>query len=98
MASVTGNRFVVNPNTVSDYNYDEDSLEVLDKKGNVVLQIQMECDGVLFCGIFNLKDGSKFAIGNNVIETRPPGEPLQVSFDRIFVYPGKDNLGVRVPD
>jgi hypothetical protein len=97
MVAVTGNNFVINPNTVSDFNYDENSLEVLNKKGDVVLQIQMQNDGVLFCGIFNLIDGSKVALGNNIIEIRFPGENLQTSFEKLFKYPGKHNLGVRIP-
>lgn len=95
MVAVIGNTFVINPNTVSDFNYDEDALEVLDQNGNVVLQIQMEEDGVLFCGIFHCRDGRKVAIGNNVIEIRNPEQELTTEFERIFVYPAKDNLGVR---
>jgi len=95
MVAVIGNTFVINPNTVSDFNYDEDALEVLDGNGNVVLQIQMEEDGVMFCGIFHCKDGSKIAIGNNIIEIRNPGQELTMEFERIFVYPGEHNLGVR---
>lgn len=97
IVAVTGNNFVINPNTVSDFNYDEDSLEVLDKKGDVVLQVQMQNDGVLFCGIFHLIEGGKIALGNNVIEIRPPGDELETTFNKIFKYPGEDNLGVRVP-
>lgn len=95
MVAVIGNTFVINPNTVSDFNYDEDALEVLDRNGDVILQIQMEKDGVLFCGKFYCKDGSRVAIGNNVIEIRNPGQELTTKFERMFVYPGKNNLGVR---
>ena len=95
MVSVIGNSFVINPNTVSDYNSDDNSLEVLDQSGDVILQIQMQEDGVLFCGKFNTKNGGKFGIGNNIIETRPAGQELEIHFDKIFIYPGKDNLGLR---
>jgi len=95
MVSVIGNNFVVNPNIISDFNYDSDALEILDKKGDVILQIQMQEDGILFFGKFYLKDGSRVGIGNNIIETRPVGEELTLTTERIFIYPGKNNLGVR---
>jgi len=95
MVAVMGNNFIINPNTVSDFNYDEDAIEVLDKNDDVVLQIQMENDGILFCGKFHCKDGRKVAIGNNEIEIRIPGQELIMEFEPIFVYPGEHNLGVR---
>ncbi len=95
MVAVIGNNFVVNPNTVSDFNYDEEALEVLDNKGDVVLQIQMEDDGVLFSGKFWTDDGTRVGIGYNVIEKSDAQGNLDLTFPRIFVYPGKNNLGLR---
>jgi len=39
IASVMGNTFVVNPNIISDFNYDDSALEVLNKDGDIILQV-----------------------------------------------------------
>lgn len=96
VATIFGNQFRVNPETIFDYNYDRNAIEVIDEYGDVILQVQMEEDGVLFCGKFYRKDGSRVAIGNNYIEVRPAGVSIELSFSPIFRYLGKDNLGKRL--
>jgi hypothetical protein len=71
-------------------------LEVIDKSGDVVFQIQMQKDGVLYCGKFCTTDDLHVAIGNNQIEWLPADKPLTLNFDRIFKYPRQINLGIRV--
>lgn len=90
-----GNEFKINPNSIFDYNYDDRALEVLDEYGDVILQVQMENDGVLFAGKFYRKDGWRLGIGYNFIELQPPDKELELKFEPIFKYLGKDNLGIR---
>jgi len=95
-ASIFGTQFDINSDFIFDYNYDDMAIEVLDENHDVILQAIMEDDGVqLRCKLY-LEDGNRVGFGNNVIEYKPKGEPLQLSFEPIFRYPGKDHLGERL--
>ena len=95
VVQISGNKFIVNPNTISDFNYDSRALEVLDKSGDVVFQIIMQKDGVLYCGKFYTLSGTSYAIGTNAFEVRPENTPLETNFEKILLYPRWRNLGIR---
>lgn len=56
----------------------------------------MVSDGVLLCGRYYTKDGGFIEIGNDSIIIGTDPKKYALNFSKIFVYPGKDNLGVRV--
>jgi hypothetical protein len=95
IARIEANEWQVNPNLIFDRNFDETAVEVINEKGEVVLQAKYDGESVLFAGIFYREDGSRVALGYNVIEIRPPGEPLQTSFSPIFKYPSSSHPGER---
>ena len=79
-----------------DHNYDKTALEVIDGENRVILQVEFE-DGIAqFRGIFHDKDGGSYALGDNIIEVRPPGVLLETSFKPIFYHPGFRHIGKRL--
>jgi hypothetical protein len=96
IAQIIGNDFIIKPGLIFDRNFDERAIEVINSKGDVILQVQMEPDGIQFAGKFYLKDKSQFAIGYNILEIRPPGDELQVKFRPIFKYPSYEHRGERI--
>lgn len=95
IAKLEANEWQVNPNLIFDRNFDDRAVEVINEEGEVILQADFDGESVVFAGIFYLEDGSRVAIGENVIERRPPGEELQTSFDLIFKYPSRMHPGER---
>ena len=95
IAKLEANEWQVNPNLIFDRNFDTKAAEVINQKGEVVLQAEFDGESVLFAGIFYREDGWRVALGYNVIEIRPPGESLQISFPPIFKYPSEIHPGER---
>lgn len=95
-AKIDANQWTINPNLVFDRNFDKRAVEVIDEKGDVVLQAIMEEDGVSFAGIFYRDDGWRIAIGENVFELKPPRVELETKFKPIFKYPSTLHPGDRI--
>lgn len=101
VAALDANEWKVNPNLIYDRNFDERAVEVIDEKGDVILQVQFDGEGAQFAGIFYLEDGWKVALGpandksGGIIEKRPPNEKLTISFERLFKYPSDSHRGER---
>lgn len=87
IAKLVANEWQVNPNLIFDRNFDDRALEVINAKGDVVLQLVFDGTAVQFCGKFYLSDGSQVGIGDNIIEKAPAGTPLKLTFAPIFKYP-----------
>jgi hypothetical protein len=95
-AKIDANQWTINPNLLFDRNFDDRAVEVVDVKGNVVLQTMMVEEGVSFSGVFYREDGWRIAIGENAFELKPPGVELETHFDPIFNYPSINHLGERI--
>jgi len=95
IAKLEANEWQVNPNLIFDRNFDTKAVEVINQKGEVVLQAEFDGESVLFAGVFYREDGWRVALGYNIIEMRPPGEPLQMSFPPMFKYPSENHPGER---
>lgn len=95
-AKIDANQWTINPNLLFDRNFDDRAVEVVDAKGNVVLQAMMVKDGVSFAGVFYREDGWRIAIGESAFELKPPGVKLETRFDPIFNYPSINHPGERM--
>jgi hypothetical protein len=93
VTKIVANEWQVNPNLIFDKNFDDKSFEVIDVKGDVVLQMVFDGTSVQFCGKFYQSDGRRIGIGNNVIEIRLPGQEMQLTFAPIFKYPSSEYPG-----
>lgn len=96
VTKIVANEWQVNPNLIFDKNFDDTAFEIVDVKGDVVLQLVFDGTSVQFCGKFYLPDGRRTGIGNNVIEIRLPGEQMQLTFTPIFKYPSSEYPGQRI--
>ena len=96
IAKIDANQWTINPNLLFDRNFDDRAVEVVDAKGNVVLQATMVEDGVSFTGVFYREDGWRVAIGESAFELKPPGVELETHFDPIFNYPSTNHPGERI--
>ena len=95
VAKIEANEWQVNPNLIFDRNFDDKALEVINEKGEVILQAVFDGKTVQFCGKFYREDGWQIALGNNYMEFRPPGEKVQLTFTPIFKYPSAEYPGQR---
>lgn len=95
IARLEANEWQVNPNLIFDRNFDKEAVEVINEKGEVILQAEFDGESVQFAGIFYREDGWRIALGYNIIESRPPSERIQASFEPIFKYPSKNHPGER---
>lgn len=101
MAILEANEWQVNPNNVLDRNFDKNAVEVINEKGEVILQADFNGKEVNFAGIFTRQDGWKVAIGpapygeGGMFEFRPPNENIETSFNKIFRYPSEQHPGER---
>lgn len=95
IARLEANEWQVNPNLIFDRNFDKEAVEVINEKGEVILQAEFDGESVQFAGIFYRGDGWRIALGYNIIESRPPSERIQASFKQIFKYPSKNHPGER---
>jgi len=96
IAKLEANEWQVNPNLIFDRNFDTKAVEVINQKGEIVLQAEFDGESVLFAGVFYREDGWRVALGYNVIEIRPPGEPIQTTFPPMFKYPSELHPGERI--
>ncbi|MFH1101385.1 MAG: hypothetical protein V1726_05050 [Methanobacteriota archaeon] len=101
VAELKANEWQVNPNLIFDRNFDDTAIEVINTKGDVVLQADLVERCVKFVGYFYREDGWQIAVGpsetgGGYIELRPPGEEIQMNFDKIFQYPSELHPGERV--
>ena len=108
VARLALNEWQVNPNASFDRNYTDDALEVMDDKGDVVLQVRLVEDRIQLQGKFYGPDGRGVAFGKG---TNGAGEPggvmemtgpnnlvLKMKISPIFRYPSDLHLGeIRAP-
>jgi hypothetical protein len=102
---MTTNEFETNPDHIFDKNFDDSTLEVEDKKGNVVLQFQYKHDEVSVHGFFkktingNTWNVLFYPAPNNqggYMELKPPGSHFDGHINPIFKYPSKLHPGERI--
>ena len=98
VAEIEDNEWKINPNQAFDRNYNNSSLEVKDKHGDVVLQIQLLKDRIRFQGKFYDVNGNCFFIGGNkgcsgVIKNIPPNQTITDNIEPIFRYPSNLHFG-----
>ena len=97
LAEIDRNHWILNPGSFFQRNFTDDALEVIDTKGNVVLQLLLVdgtvfLQGVLRCRsgrgieIFGTADGSGLLIG-----LKPNEEPKEY-LPRMCTYPAQDSL------
>ena len=102
IATLDSNEWQVNRNNYFDRNYDKKAVEVINNKGEVVLQAEFTGEYVNFAGVFYREDGWKVAVGpapdgdGGLFEIRPPNESLQYKFERLFRYPSDEHFGERI--
>lgn len=101
MSKLKANEWQVNPNNVLDRNFDKNAVEVINEKGEVILQADFNGKEVNFAGIFTRQDGWKVAVGpapsgeGGMFVFTPPNEDIKVSFNKIFRYPSEQHPGER---
>jgi hypothetical protein len=107
VAELIENEWKVNPHNSFDRNYSKDALEVRDKSGDIVLQVNVLSDRVQFQGKFFDGKGNGFGIGKGVdpdtgqvggiFEITGWRRPrLTMSIQPMFRYPSERHLGERV--
>lgn len=98
IAELRDNEWKLNRNLYFDRNYNDQILEVRDNKGKVVLQVINFGEVIHFAGVFNCKNGKKFALmpdkqGGAIMEIRPQGVELEHTIEPICDYPSDKHLG-----
>lgn len=93
--SINGNDWVVFPALIMDRNFDPYALEVIDKNGEVILQIQLENECIKLGFVMTDSDGTKMQFGDNTLQRAKEGELFRPPLKPIFVYPSKFNFGKR---
>lgn len=82
---------------VFDRNFNSNSLEIIDSKGDVVFQIRIFQDHLELQGRWRSRTGSAFALvevdGRGCIEVGPPGYEFQHQIRPIFRYPSQLHFG-----
>lgn len=107
VANIEANEWQVSQNRdlVYDRNFDKKAIEVIDAKGNVILQAQFDGEAVQIAGIFSRGDGWRVAVGpaeavgitegGGVFVNIPPnGTPP--AFKPLFKYPSDEHKGERL--
>jgi len=86
---VDDNTWTVPESMLWDKNYTDDALEVMDKRGRIVLQLRVYPDHVGICGEWWSSSGNGFRIadGPNVIWLSKDKNPPEPSIKPIFRYP-----------
>lgn len=103
LAVLVANEWKVS-NSIFDKNFDENALEIIDKKGNVVLQLEFDGNYIRLAGIFYKEDGEGIYIGPNKYEkgiliiSGLPKNPMgkNISIKNIFKYPAELHPGERI--
>jgi len=96
VAEIERNEWRVRPSLVWDRNYNQNSLEVIDGAGEVVLQVVVLTDEIRIQGIWHDKSGRVFEIVKSPDPNAPGGlfvfdNPIKIT--PIFVYPSDRHLG-----
>jgi len=95
LAKIVGNEFFTMPRpAILDRNYDENSLEVVDVYGNVVLQASLIGSCVKILGIFFDKSGNAIVADENGFVIYP--RSFNAKINPIFVHPCEGHLGERI--
>ena len=92
---INGNDWIVYPALISDRNFDPHAIEVIDKNGEVILQVQLVNNCIKLGFVMTYENGSKLQFGNNAMETVNENENFKNPIKPIFVYPSKGNFGKR---
>lgn len=110
ICQINNNEWLINPNNMLDRNFDERGVEILNKNGDVVLQLDNRDDGVHAMGIFYGRYGNGSAILPASIFNHHPGSGCMMLFlrkgdsnvhysvKRIFKYPSDLHKGERVEE
>jgi len=103
IAEIIKNEWKVNPQNSWDRNYSQNSLEVRDTTGDIVLQVKLVEDRLQFQAKLYDSTGRGFAIGKSfgpekrggIIEQTNPNHPnlIIVSIKPMFKYPSELHLG-----
>lgn len=99
IARIIANEWQRNPNNSFDKNFNDNTIEILDNQGNVVLQAQLKGDEVQFAGFFVKKNNWTVELypGSNgngaIIESWPLNKLQPHHIDPIFNYPSKLHPG-----
>jgi hypothetical protein len=97
---MTANEFQLNPGNYFDKNFNDSTLEVEDRWGNVVLQLQYKTDSIVVYGLFKARNRFNELVypegDGAAIEYRPPGHPFQGKINPIFAYPSATHPGQRL--
>lgn len=98
IAELSNNEWKLNRDSIFDRNYNDNALEVRDKTGNIVLQVVNFGYAIHFAGIFQCKNGRKYAFipkneFESFLEMTAPGEELKEKIRPIFEYPSELHFG-----
>jgi len=102
VAELIGNEWKAKPEKMWDRNYTDNALEVIDERGDVILQVLIREDVIQFAAKMYSSTGLGIGLGSaedpelgmvGVIEVRPLGQPLELVIEPIFEYPSELHLG-----
>ena len=96
VVKMTANEFETNPDKVFDKNFDDSTLEVMDKKNNVVLQLQFRSGEIMVYGYFTGHGRVVviYPIGDRgYITIEPKGKFSSFFIPPIFKYPSLTHPG-----
>ena len=91
LAAITDNEWFVASSKAMDRNFNQNSLEVRDSKGQVVFQVQLEGEEVRLAGRFYAIDGK------GPVVFLPWLHDLEGRKDSLFRYPSAEHPGERAP-
>jgi len=98
VAEIERNEWKVRPSIVWDRNYNDNSLEVINEAGDVVLQIVVLPDRIRVQAVWYDKSGNFFEMVKSPDPNRPgglfvrkPSSPIKIF--PIFMYPSERHLG-----
>ena len=90
IAAIRDNEWFVAHSTALDRNFNTNTLEVKDLKGDIVFQVQIEGEEVRIAGIFYSKEGGPSAL-------TPWLHELQGRDNSLFLYPSEKHPGELTP-
>jgi hypothetical protein len=91
LVKIVDNIWHVVPSKTLDKNFNQNSLEVIDAKGEVLLQIQLIGRDICFAGIFYTKSGGAMQFGPWIHES-------QNRKNSLFKYPSTEFPGILSPN
>ncbi|MFC1596279.1 hypothetical protein ACFL4D_03260 [Candidatus Margulisiibacteriota bacterium] len=111
LAQIKANEWLVNPNRILDRNFDDKGVEVINEKGEVILQanyrgyrtIQGErFVDIEFKGVFTVPNGKRWVLGMPNSSNEPllqlfaiVAKDYIVDFSKLFKYPSEEHRGER---